>query len=62
MSRLCSNIYFVTLSRADAQTKIHQRATFGWKMSPRAEVLNMKGSAGRNMEKYAIFGTQIGHI
>jgi hypothetical protein len=30
-------------------------------MSLRDAVLNMKGSAGHNMEKYAIFSTQIGH-
>jgi hypothetical protein len=34
-----------------SQTQIHREATFGWKISPQAKVLNKKGSAGHNMEK-----------
>ncbi len=45
-----------------SQTKIHGGATFGWKMSPRAAVLNKKGSAGHNMEKDAIFSAKLGII
>ena len=39
-----------------SQTQIHQGATFGWKMSLRATVLNKKGSAGagRSVEKYVL--------
>ncbi len=34
-----------------SQSQIHRGATFGGKMSPRAAVMNLKGSAGHNMEK-----------
>ncbi len=46
-----------------SQTQINRGATFGWKMSLRAAVLNETGSAGRNVEKYAIFiKDKFGHI
>jgi hypothetical protein len=41
--------------RQGSQTQIHRGATFGWKMTPWSAVLIKKGSAGRNLEKYAIF-------
>jgi hypothetical protein len=31
-------------------------------MSPRAKVLDKKGSAGCNMEKYAVFSAKFGRI
>ncbi len=53
---------FNILITEGSQTQISRGAKFGWKMSPRAEVLDMKGTVGRNMEKYAICSTLIGHI
>jgi hypothetical protein len=34
-----------------SQNQIHRGATFEGKMSPWAAVMNLKGSAGRNIEK-----------
>jgi hypothetical protein len=48
-------------ARQGSQTQIHQGATFGWKMSPPAAVLNKKGSAGHKMKKNAIFSAKLDH-
>jgi hypothetical protein len=38
-----------------SQTQIHGGATFGWKVSLRAAVMNTEGSAGHNMENMQYF-------
>ncbi len=53
---------FIQCLQQGSQTQIHRGATFGLKMSSLAAVLNKKGPAGRNMEKYTIFSTKFGPI
>ncbi len=45
-----------------SETQINQRAIFLGEKSPRAAVSSKKGSAGRNVAKYAVLGTYFNHI